>query len=270
MINFCVSEQDAHEIYDVKIKEFANGRTEVKIYDKLLMRKKEGLEPRVKQERAPKKRDDERSEREIRNDSLHRSYSRLMDLALQNSNSFSTFITLTFAENIKDLTYANKQLANCLRNIKRVFPDLMYLGVPEFQKRGAVHYHFMTNIPIDLLEVIEPQKNKKDTKYPQYNVIQWKHGFSSVFDLKLTDDNFSVAAYLTKYFYKDIDKRLFGRKKILKSINLLEPQETRFLSDSKEYDNYMMYLSNNKKNTKKKRVIATNDYAQNMTILTYE
>ncbi|MDE8257385.1 hypothetical protein PT167_08705, partial [Erysipelothrix rhusiopathiae] len=60
MINFCVSEKDAHEIYDVKIKEFANGRTEVKIYDKLLMRKKDGLEPRVKQERAPKKRDDER------------------------------------------------------------------------------------------------------------------------------------------------------------------------------------------------------------------
>ena len=57
-----------------------------------------------------------------------------------------------------------------------------------------------------------------------YDVKYWKYGFTSAFDLKLADDRFNVSLYVCKYLYKDIDSRLFGRKKIMHSRNLQLPK----------------------------------------------
>ena len=57
-----------------------------------------------------------------------------------------------------------------------------------------------------------------------YDVRFWKYGFTSAFDLKLADDRFNVSLYVCKYLYKDIDSRLFGRKKIMHSRNLNLPK----------------------------------------------
>lgn len=62
------------------------------------------------------------------------------------------FLTLTFAENIKDLTAANREFRKFMKRLGHfVAKDqahVQYVAVPEFQKRGAVHYHLVIfNLP---------------------------------------------------------------------------------------------------------------------------
>ena len=216
-----------YDLYDVKVKVMGN-YTEITQYSDSLKKLKTGKESPFKMRKNYEK--SEKGSGEIRTDSLNRSFARLMDLSLTNHDKFKTFITLTFKENISDLSFANKQFNYWANNVRKVFPNFKYLGVPEFQKRGAVHYHLMTNLEVDT-DLVPLQKYGLEK---MYDVKYWKHGFSSVFDLKLTDDNFSVALYLSKYFYKDIDNRLFGRRKILASRNLSEPNIYTF--DSKEIE----------------------------------
>lgn len=170
-------------------------------------------------------------EEKINKKELTKSLRLLYQYAECNASEFKTFITLTFKENISDIEKANKKFNSFITNIRGVLSkngkELKYLGVPEYQKRGAVHYHIMTNIDYNDNDIIVPQKDK-----PKYMKIQqWKHGYSSVFDISTTDNNFSIAKYLCKYFYKDVDNRLFGHKKIMKSNNLKKPVIHKFNFD---------------------------------------
>ena len=65
------------------------------------------------------------------------------------TSSKSQFLTLTFAENVTDIDYANKKFSYYVDQVRRVYKDFRYLCIPEFQKRGAVHYHLLTNIDVD-------------------------------------------------------------------------------------------------------------------------
>ena len=58
--------------------------------------------------------------------------------------SKSKFVTLTFRENIKDVKVANSLFKAFIRRLKKVYKELLYVSVIEFQdknNRGAVHYH---------------------------------------------------------------------------------------------------------------------------------
>ena len=147
-------------------------------------------------------------------------------MAHQNYRVWKSFITLTFAENVKDIDVANKYFNSWLTRIRRVFSDFAYLAVPEFQKRGSVHYHLLSNLEVggELLPLQNAKKHMYDVKY-------WGRGFTSAFDLRLTDDKFNVSLYVCKYLYKDIDNRLFGRKKVMHSQNLDFPYEVKYTSD---------------------------------------
>lgn len=123
----------------------------------------------------------------------------------------SKFLTLTFAENIQDLTEAHelyklfmKKLNYELFGTKRSI--IQYLAVIEFQKRGAIHYHVVFfNLPFI------------DRVYDVLNRL-WGHGFLI---LKPVNDSEHAANYLTKYLSKDFDdKRFYGRKKYLRSRDL--------------------------------------------------
>lgn len=255
-----VTYDKAHKVYDVKVREMGN-TIEIKEYSKLFSKRKDGYEA-VDQEpiqRAPRN-----AENGIRRNNLSRSFNTLMELCFTNASEFKTFITLTFAENIEDLDVANKHYQNYLRQIKRVDPNIKIICVPEFQKRGAVHYHLMTNIPIDSALIV-PQENVKNC----YNAKYWNKGFSSVFDLKLTDDKFSVSLYLAKYFWKDIDNRLFGRTKIMYTQNLKKATTYEMLKDSDDYKKYQDYVTKNYKLTKEKDIQGDKPYMPNMTIYTF-
>ena len=101
-------------------------------------------------------------------------------LAKANYEAWSTFITLTYADNFDNVKEANKNLASFLRQVKRHKTDLKYLAIPEFQKRGAIHYHLLTNIDITDKKLITSQKNNNYFKHIKY----WNYGFTKVDKIK--------------------------------------------------------------------------------------
>lgn len=149
---------------------------------------------------------------------INRSKFNLQRLVKANEQEFKTFITLTFEENVTDIEVANRRFRYWRDSMQRVFKEFKYVCVPEFQKRGAVHYHLLTNLQIGVHDdLIIPQKDKKS----QYDVKYWNNGFSSVFDLK----DMNVVGYISKYMTKDIDNRLFGKRRYFNSKNLIVPKE---------------------------------------------
>lgn len=137
-----------------------------------------------------------------------------------NSNpDLNKFLTLTFEENVTDLNYSHNEFKkwidrvnyNVFKTKKRI---LKYVAVIEFQKRGAVHYHIICNLPyIDI-------KSLSDI---------WGHGFIWINKIRGYNDDLecdNVGAYVTKYMVKDnSDERLINRKSYLMSRNLNKPQE---------------------------------------------
>lgn len=88
------------------------------------------------------------------------------------------------------------------------YGKFVYLAVIEFQKRGAVHYHFLCNLPFI--------KSKEIEKI-------WGHGFIKIRKIKHVTN---LGAYFCKYLHKDMtDKRLFGKKKYFCSENIERPTE---------------------------------------------
>lgn len=154
---------------------------------------------------------------EIKN--INRSKLQCQRYAKANAREWKTFITLTIKDNITDIKIANKKFRNFIDSIKRVFKDFMYIGIPEFQKRGAVHYHLLTNIPIDS-DLIYSQEDNKKFKHIKY----WNCGFTKVDTLN--NDIKKIVGYISKYMTKDIDNRLFNRHRYFVSRNLKKPNIT--------------------------------------------
>ena len=128
---------------------------------------------------------------------------------LTNANpQLTKFMTLTFAENITDLKEANYIFNQFIKRISYKYCDFEYLAVPEFQKRGAVHYHLLCKLPF--IEIAELQ-------------MIWGKGFIKINKI---DNVNNVGAYVCKYLTKDMfDERTFGKKKFFRSQSLSESIE---------------------------------------------
>jgi len=122
------------------------------------------------------------------------------------------FITYTYRENLTDITTANKdfnafnkRLQKYLKNKLKYKQKVYYIAVPEFQLRGAVHYHVLYfNLPYI------PQI------YDLFNSL-WDHGW--VIFRKVHE--FSPTQYLIKDMTKHFSlgtgtKRYFCSKGLLK------------------------------------------------------
>lgn len=119
---------------------------------------------------------------------------------LTNSNpQLNKFLTLTFAENITELKEANYILNQFIKRISYKYPDFQYLAVPEFQKRGAVHYHMLCNLPLLVPKEIE---------------TIWGQGFINI---RRIDNVNNVGAYISKYLGKELNEKTFGKKKFFRS-----------------------------------------------------
>lgn len=70
--------------------------------------------------------------------------------------------------------------------------QLKYIYIMEYQKRGSIHVHMITN---DLFSL---QVNRNGYK----ELIHWQKGFSSVLQIKDFDSNFRPYLYLFKYMRK--------------------------------------------------------------------
>lgn len=153
--------------------------------------------------------------KEIRFDNISRSVISLQQLVITNEDCFKSFLTLTFKDEVFDIYEANKKFNSWRTSIKRRYPYLKYVGVPEFQKNGRVHYHLITNLIVGS-EFLPNQLHEKN----KFDVAFWNQGFSSAFPIK----NINIVGYLTKYMTKDIDKRLFSHRRYFYSQNLKKPE----------------------------------------------
>lgn len=159
-----------------------------------------------------------------------------------NADEWESFITLTFKENLKDISIANKKFNAFVSNVRKKKRDFKYIAVPEFQKRGAVHYHLLSNLSKEDTDIIVKQKGSKDSDN-FFDVKYWNKGFSAVDFIK--SDYKKIFSYISKYMTKDIDNRLFGKKRYFFSQNLHQPKTSYLnLDDPKDFE-YFIYLTQN-------------------------
>lgn len=140
---------------------------------------------------------------------------RLIDCNFDDSTKF---LTLTFADNVTDIKYCNREFRKFIKRLnRRVYgtdkTKVRYLAVWEAQKRGAIHYHVVLfGLPyIRLSELREV----------------WGHGFVKINRVDV-DQRMNVGRYISKYFSKDVDEGSYKQKKFFRSQNLIQPVEERF------------------------------------------
>ena len=179
-----------------------------------------------------------------KNDILHRNAIRsklnCQRLAKSNASEWKSFITLTYKENMTDISIAKRDLNFFIKNIRKKKEDFKYIAIPEFQKRGAIHFHLLSNLSTQDNYIITKQEN--NNKY--YNVKYWNKGFTS-FEL-LNGDIKKIVGYISKYMTKECDNRLFGYKKYSYSLNLVKPvSEYLDTSNSSHIDYFKRIIKDN-------------------------
>lgn len=187
-------------------------------------------------------------EKNIETRNIIRSKLSCQRIAKANSNKWESFITLTIGENITDVKVANKEFRYFIDKVRRVKKDFCYIAIPEFQKRGAVHYHLLTNINIDDSKLIYSQEDNPNFKHIKY----WNIGFTSIEVVK--DDIKKIVGYISKYMTKDIDNRLFGFRRFLYSQNLQKPKNNYIDLNAKLECNFL------KEKIQDKELIYQNEY----------
>lgn len=245
-------------LYDIKLID-CNDYCQVYLYEKpqvknsvqdnefeLYLRNKKINSMFEKEENENNIKEDLKSSISIKN--IIRSKLKCQRLAKANINDWKTFITLTFEENVQDVKIANKRFKYFIDKVRRVKKDLKYLCITEFQKRGAIHYHLLTNIDINDETLMYTQKDKPKFKHIKY----WNEGFTSV--EVMTGDVQKIIGYIAKYMTKNIDNRLFSHHRYFYSQNLNTPQENYInLLNSKEKDFYIKKIQD-------KSLIYKNEY----------
>lgn len=139
-------------------------------------------------------------------------------LALMNFSPGDTFVTLTYAKNMRDLEQADIDFKNFIKRMKYRLglANLDYIAVREFQKRGAIHFHMLCNWK-------RPFETEAEIRYYECLLGEeiWKHGFV---DIKKIDHVDNLGAYLIKYMTKNLSIELFeGKKMYLCSKGLKRP-----------------------------------------------
>lgn len=187
----------------------------------------------------------------IENKNINRSKLECQRLAKSNVNEWHTFITLTFENNITDIDLANRKFRYYIDKIQRVKKDFKYLCIPEFQKRGAVHYHLLTNLKCDseyipkrpLKRLYNPSsKTWKELEY--YDLKYWYEGYSSA--EIITGNVKKIIGYISKYMTKDIDNRLFNRHRYFYSRNLNKQKEEYLDLNDPRHIEYLQKIIQNK------------------------
>jgi len=164
-----------------------------------------------------------------REDNLNRTKKTIKRLINSNPD-MNKFITLTFAENLTDVKKANYKFKKFMQRLKYHYGDFKYLCVIEFQKRGSVHYHFVSSLPIPQFKNLNSfyfvngkKKRKKSIAQKRFEVDFadkfWHNGFVDCTTLKNVDN---IGAYISKYLGKETHQLLYKKKKFFYSKNTLE------------------------------------------------
>ena len=142
--------------------------------------------------------------------SVHKARNTIRRLAQCNFNEDDKFLTLTLNNdndfNIESIKECDAEFRLFIRALRRRFRELKYIAVREFQKRGAVHYHILTNFPY----------------IPKQELAEiWGHGFVQI---NAVTNVFGIGAYISKYLSKEFGGTRFkGVKTYITSRNLERP-----------------------------------------------
>lgn len=128
------------------------------------------------------------------------------------------FVTLTFREDITDLESANAEFKKFIMRLnyfmfKSKKANIKYSGVPQFTKKGRVHYHVIFyNLPY--------------VKWYKLEEI-WGQGFVRINKIDNCDN---VGAYVSKYMTKDNEdikgkKSYFNSRGLFGSTEIIEKNE---------------------------------------------
>jgi len=166
-----------------------------------------------------------RSTRSIKRAS--RAFFDLVEHNLYLHEDLPNLLTLTYHdeyENYPELDVAYKHLQAFYTRVKKtVAPNLTYLSVPEWQKRGAVHFHCL---------VWGLGKSVREERVTRILQRLWGQGYCDV--SSTYNKSSALSGYLTKYLSKaKSDIRLGNRKAYTASRNIERPREkgSNFLSD---------------------------------------
>jgi len=121
------------------------------------------------------------------------------------------FATLTMAS-VETITTAYKYFSKFTTNLRFAYGvDVAWVAVPEFQKRGAVHFHALIwGIPD---EVYLRERSTRDLQ------ALWACGFC---DFLASDGSPKISSYMAKYMSKTMsDDRLSGKKSYTASRNIV-------------------------------------------------
>jgi len=155
--------------------------------------------------------EEEKEETNIKNGNRRRRT--LRRLINANDDILTKFFTLTFKENLKSVDKAYYELKKFKKRLKYYLNkhydrSLKYVVVVEFQKRGAVHFHMLCNLPYIKADKL---------------AALWNNGFIKINKIETVDN---VGSYVVKYMGKDFNnEKMKGRKRYNRSRNLKEPEE---------------------------------------------
>lgn len=213
-----MNKADTEFAYNTKIIETSTTK-EVYLYEKPIYTKVDLENKIISSEHNKRKIFDEMSA-QYQYDSLKRKQkhyeqmrwevARIVDCNFDNKTKF---LTLTFKENIQDITQTNREFKYFIQRLnyhiyQTKTQSLKYIATWEKQKRGAIHYHVIFF----------------DFPYIAKETLQqiWEHGFIKI-NRVYVDSKENRGRYLSKYFGKDLELKEHKKKAFFKSQQLKMP-----------------------------------------------
>jgi len=142
------------------------------------------------------------------------SFIRLVKANLQ-AEKKPLFLTLTI-ERETSLAVGYKYLSNFFKNVSRFYGRPRYIGVPEWQQRGVLHFHFLV---FDIAGKSLDVRKERSTRNIQR---LWHKGFCDLRSTSYVSDG--LAGYLAKYMSSALaDERLGNRRAYTCSRNIYRP-----------------------------------------------
>lgn len=166
-----------------------------------------------------------------------------------------TFVSLTYKNNMQDLQESKTHLNKLFKELNRDFNNLKYLYVLEFQQRGAIHYHMLCNLPVNVPTAksreLKPELQKLLEQ--QFHEMYWPYGWVDIRDLA-QEGNTNAGLYVSVYLVEDLYKLdLGGAKCYGYSRNLYKPVEYTSYTKLKPYEIPLEYA-------KEHDLVYTNNY----------
>jgi hypothetical protein len=186
-----------------------------------------------------RKQKQEKQEKKNENDfsfSLYRTRKILRKIILNQDFLKTSFLTLTFKENISDFDVARYEFQKFMKRLNYYLYHtkkslIKYVCVPERQSRGAWHFHILLfDVPFI------PNEDISDI---------WDNGFVKINQVKFSD-MMEVYRYISKYITKQFQEGQKHLKRFLSSQGFFKGYELKvFDVDEKDYDLECRYWMQN-------------------------